>query len=82
MRLLVVEDETRLAAALQRGLQAEGFAVDVTHDGAEGLRRVPLSGFDLRRTIAVYGIAGRRRSAVASTLLNMLRAADWSAYAR
>jgi two-component system, OmpR family, response regulator len=38
VRLLVVEDETRLAAALQRGLQAEGFAVDVTHDGAEGLR--------------------------------------------
>ena len=49
---------------------------------SEGLRRVPLSGFDMRRTIAVYGIAGRRRSAVASTLLNMLRAADWSAYAR
>ena len=29
MRLLVVEDETRLAGTLQRGLQAEGFAVDV-----------------------------------------------------
>ena len=38
VRLLVVEDETRLAAALQRGLQAEGFAVDVTHDGAAGLQ--------------------------------------------
>jgi two-component system OmpR family response regulator len=38
VRLLVVEDETRLAAALQRGLQAEGFAVDVSHDGADGLR--------------------------------------------
>ncbi|NUP02196.1 MAG: DNA-binding response regulator, partial [Nonomuraea sp.] len=27
MRVLVVEDERRMAAALQRGLQAEGFAV-------------------------------------------------------
>ena len=37
MRLLVVEDEARLAAALQRGLQAEGFAVDVAGDGLDGL---------------------------------------------
>ncbi|KAB8189737.1 response regulator [Nonomuraea phyllanthi] len=37
MRVLVVEDERRMAAALQRGLQAEGFAVDLAHDGEEGL---------------------------------------------
>ena len=37
VRLLVVEDETRLAVALQRGLQAEGFAVDVAGDGESGL---------------------------------------------
>jgi DNA-binding response OmpR family regulator len=37
MRLLVVEDEARLASALQRGLQAEGFAVDVAADGPTGL---------------------------------------------
>jgi two-component system OmpR family response regulator len=37
MRLLVVEDETRLAHALQRGLAAEGFAVDVVGDGPGGL---------------------------------------------
>jgi len=37
MRVLVVEDERRLAGALKRGLEAEGFAVDVTGDGAEGL---------------------------------------------
>ncbi len=37
MRVLVVEDELRLAEALARGLQAEGFAVDLAHDGAEGL---------------------------------------------
>ena len=37
MRVLVVEDEMRLAAALQRGLRGEGFAVDVAHDGETGL---------------------------------------------
>jgi DNA-binding response OmpR family regulator len=37
MRLLLVEDEARLAAALRRGLSAEGFQVDVAGDGATGL---------------------------------------------
>ncbi|HEY2878318.1 response regulator transcription factor [Nocardioides sp.] len=39
MRLLVVEDETRLARALQRGLTADGFTVDVALDGVTGLER-------------------------------------------
>jgi len=37
MRILVVEDEKRLAASLRTGLEAEGFAVDTAHDGTEGL---------------------------------------------
>ena len=37
MRVLVVEDEKRLAAGLKRGLEAEGFAVDVALDGTNGL---------------------------------------------
>lgn len=37
MRVLVVDDEVRLAAAVQRGLQAEGFTVDVAHTGLDGL---------------------------------------------
>lgn len=36
MKVLVVEDEKRVAAALRRGLQAEGFAVDVSLTGTEG----------------------------------------------
>lgn len=32
----MVEDDTRLAAALQRGFEAEGFAVDVAHNGIDG----------------------------------------------
>jgi DNA-binding response OmpR family regulator len=37
MRVLVVEDEARLATYLRTGLEAEGFAVDVAPDGAEAL---------------------------------------------
>ena len=37
MRVLVVEDEVRLSAALKRGLEAEGFSVDVASNGSDGL---------------------------------------------
>ncbi len=37
MRVLVVEDETKMAALLQRGLREEGYAVDVAADGREAL---------------------------------------------
>ena len=37
MRVLVVEDDERLAAGLHKGFVAEGFAVDVAHNGADGL---------------------------------------------
>ena len=37
MRILVVEDEVRLASYLKRGLEAEGFAVDVVRDGKDAL---------------------------------------------
>jgi len=37
VRVLVVEDEPRMATLLQRGLGEEGYAVDVAHDGTDGL---------------------------------------------
>lgn len=37
MRLLLVEDEKDLAAVIRKGLIEEGYAVDVAHDGEEGL---------------------------------------------
>jgi DNA-binding response OmpR family regulator len=46
-RLLVVEDEPALAAALAEGLAAHGFAVEVAHDGARGLRLAHEREFDL-----------------------------------
>src|SRR6476619_7314991 len=66
MRVLVVEDEVRLARALQKGLRAEGFVVDLVHDGAAGLSSARegsydaivldvmlprLSGYDVVRTL-------------------------------
>jgi two-component system OmpR family response regulator len=39
VRVLLVEDEVSLAQAIARGLQAEGFTVDIEHDGESGLWR-------------------------------------------
>ena len=44
--MLVVDDERGLVDALRRGLTAEGFAVDVAYDGAEGLRLATDRDFD------------------------------------
>ncbi|WP_432905188.1 response regulator transcription factor [Micromonospora matsumotoense] len=46
MRVLVVEDEARLAAALQRGLTAEGFVVDTAGTGPTGLDAARHGGYD------------------------------------
>ena len=37
MRILIVEDETKMAALLKRGLEEEGYAVDVAATGTDGL---------------------------------------------
>ena len=47
MKLLLVEDDTKLAAAVRRGLEAEGFTVEVATDGEEGLWRATEGTFDL-----------------------------------
>ena len=47
MRVLVIEDELRLGEALKRGLEAEGFAVDVIQNGTEGLWMATENPYDL-----------------------------------
>ena len=47
MRILVVEDEPKLARALQKGLSEEQYAVDVAHDGEEGLHLARSKTYDL-----------------------------------
>jgi DNA-binding transcriptional LysR family regulator len=44
------------------------------------LAKVPIDQLELSRTVYVYGVAGRQRTAVAAAMLKMLRAADWSRY--
>ncbi len=39
MRILIVEDEVRLADSIARGLRAEGFETDVVHDGLDAIWR-------------------------------------------
>lgn len=46
MRVLVVEDDLHLARAIRRGLESEGFAVDVAPDGEEGLWLAAESAYD------------------------------------
>ena len=59
MRILVVDDEPRLAAAVQRGLEAEGFAVDVASTGDEGLSMATEVTYDvIVLDIMLPGISG------------------------
>ena len=44
------------------------------------LKRAPVGGLDARRTVQLYGVAGRERTAVASAIMRMLRGADWQQF--
>ncbi|MFI6866211.1 response regulator transcription factor [Nocardia sp. NPDC050406] len=73
MRVLVVEDETRLAGALRSGLEAEGWAVDVAGDGRLGLELAQTTRYDvIVLDIMLPGLNGYR-------VCSLLRAAgDWT----
>ena len=63
MRILVVDDERVLARSIQRGLVAEGFAVDVAHDGTTGYQMARWGDYD-----AVVLTSGSIAAATASVL--------------
>jgi DNA-binding transcriptional LysR family regulator len=44
----------------------------------EATTSIPVEGLGLRRTVYLFVVAGRPRTAAASTFMNLLRAADWS----
>ena len=46
MRILVVEDETKMAALLKRGLEEEGYAVDIASTGPDGVWAATENGYD------------------------------------
>ncbi len=82
MRVLVVEDERRLAVALRRGLEAEGFRVDVAHDGLEGLRLADQQAYDvivldiMLPGLDGYRVCARLRAAGSQAGILMLTAKD------
>ena len=47
MRILIVEDDRRIASFVKRGLEEEGFAVEIAPDGNEGYTRGVDGGYDL-----------------------------------
>lgn len=47
MRILVVEDEKRLAEVIKKGLVEEGYSVDIAYDGAEGQYMAESASYDL-----------------------------------
>src|ERR1051326_9039228 len=47
MRILIVEDEKKVASFIKKGLQQEGYAADTVHDGAEAVQNVSLFAYDL-----------------------------------
>jgi DNA-binding response OmpR family regulator len=82
MRVLVVEDDSQLAAAVKRGLEAEGFAVDVAADGAEGRWRATENAYDaivldiMLPSLNGYRVCAALRAAGVWTPILMLTAKD------
>jgi two-component system OmpR family response regulator len=82
MRVLVVDDEVRLARSLARGLSAEGFVVDLAHDGITGRDTALRGNYDVVvLDIMLPGLQGYRvlqdlRQAELATPVLMLTAKD------
>jgi DNA-binding response OmpR family regulator len=82
VRILVVEDEHRLAGLLKDGLAREGFAVDLAHDGREGLWLATEQPYDvivldvMLPVLDGYGVCARLREAENWTPILMLTAKD------
>lgn len=82
MRILVAEDERRLAGAIARGLRREGMAVDVTHDGASALVKARVVPYDVvvldRDLPEIHGdeVCRRLSDGDRETKVLMLTAAD------
>ena len=47
MKLLLVEDDKKIAATVKRGLEAEGFKVEIAFDGNDGLWMATEGSYDL-----------------------------------
>ena len=73
-----VETDQDLLALLEANAGV-GF-VSATAPHSPNVRRLKLRDLDISRIVAAYAVAGRHRSPVATTLLNLLRSTDWSTF--
>lgn len=82
MRVLVVDDEVRLADGIRRGLEAEGFAVDVAANGIDGLWHAREHAYDaiildvMMPGMSGYAVCRELRAAGDWTPVLMLTAKD------
>ncbi len=82
MRVLVAENDYHLASSIKRGLEAEGFAVDVARDGRAGLARAEIGEYDalvldvVLPLLSGYRMCARLRQAGNWTPILMLTAED------
>ncbi|GLZ07490.1 DNA-binding response regulator [Actinomadura sp. NBRC 104412] len=82
MRILVVDDERRMAVAIARGLKAEGFSVELAFDGDDGLHRAREGDFDaivldiLLPKVNGYEVCRRLRAEGLTVPILMLSAKD------
>ena len=82
MRILIVEDDHVVAGAVRRGLEREGFAVDVAADGTEGLWRATETSYDavvldiMLPGLSGYEVCARMRAAENWSPVLMLTARD------
>ena len=82
MRVLVIEDEPKMADLLKRGLEEEGFQADVAYDGDNGLRAGKENKFDLLILDVTlpgldgFAVAREMRTANIKTPILMLTARD------
>ncbi len=82
MRVLVVEDETKMAGLLKRGLEEEGYAVDVAGDGGEAVWLATENPYDvvvldvMLPDLDGFEVCGRLREAGRWSPVLMLTARD------
>ena len=82
MRVLLVEDEKKMASFIERGLKEEGYAVDIMYDGEQGWECVVVNEYDvlildvMLPKINGYDLCAKIRQAGKRTPILMLTAKD------
>ena len=82
MRVLLIEDDRRLAASVQRGLGESGLAVDVVHEADEGIAAVTSTPYDvivldvMLPGLDGFAVSRQLRQEKVSTPIMMLTARD------